>query len=59
MSLSSTSINRPVLAIVMSLLIMLFGIIGYKCAETEHNSDNNLRVQFYFAVLQSVFVLQV
>lgn len=30
MSLSSTSINRPVLAIVMSLLIMLFGIIGYK-----------------------------
>ena len=30
MSLSSTSINRPVLAIVMSLLITLFGIIGYK-----------------------------
>lgn len=29
MSLSSTSISRPVLAIVMSLGIMLFGIIGY------------------------------
>lgn len=29
MSLSSTSINRPVLAIVMSLGIVLFGVIGY------------------------------
>ena len=29
MSLSSTSINRPVLAIVMSLGVMLFGIIGF------------------------------
>lgn len=29
MSLSSISIRRPVLAIVMSLTIMLFGIIGY------------------------------
>jgi len=29
MSLSSTSINRPVLAIVMSLLIILFGGIGF------------------------------
>ncbi len=28
-SLSTTSINRPVLAIVMNLLIMLFGIIGF------------------------------
>ncbi|MHB8262025.1 MAG: efflux RND transporter permease subunit [Bacteroidia bacterium] len=30
MSISSTSINRPVLAIVMSLIILLFGLIGYK-----------------------------
>ena len=30
MSLSSVSIKRPVLAIVMSLVVMLFGIIGYK-----------------------------
>ncbi|MGZ4118815.1 MAG: efflux RND transporter permease subunit, partial [Bacteroidia bacterium] len=30
MSLSSTSINRPVLAIVMSVVIVLFGGIGYK-----------------------------
>ena len=30
MSLSSISIKRPVLAIVMSLVIMLFGIIGFK-----------------------------
>jgi hydrophobe/amphiphile efflux-1 (HAE1) family protein len=30
MNLSSTSINRPVLAIVMSLIIILFGAIGYK-----------------------------
>ena len=30
MSLSSISIKRPVLAIVMSLTIMLFGIIGFK-----------------------------
>lgn len=29
MSLSSTSINRPVLAIVMSIVIVLFGLIGY------------------------------
>jgi multidrug efflux pump len=29
MSLSATSINRPVLAIVMSLAIVLFGIIGF------------------------------
>ena len=29
MSLSSISINRPVLAIVMSIIIVLFGIIGY------------------------------
>ncbi len=29
MSLSSTSINRPVLAIVMSVIIVLFGLIGY------------------------------
>lgn len=29
MSLSSTSIRRPVLAIVMSIVIVLFGIIGY------------------------------
>jgi multidrug efflux pump subunit AcrB len=29
MSLSSTSIKRPVLAIVMSITIVLFGIIGY------------------------------
>jgi multidrug efflux pump subunit AcrB len=29
MNLSSISINRPVLAIVMSLVIMLFGGIGY------------------------------
>ncbi len=29
MNLSSTSINRPVLAIVMSLIIILFGGIGY------------------------------
>lgn len=29
MSLSATSINRPVLATVMSLAIILFGIIGY------------------------------
>jgi len=29
MSLSSISIKRPVLAIVMSLVIMIFGIIGY------------------------------
>ena len=28
-SLSTTSINRPVLAIVMSLAIILFGIIGF------------------------------
>lgn len=30
MSLSSTSINRPVLAIVMSLLIVIFGAIGFR-----------------------------
>jgi hydrophobe/amphiphile efflux-1 (HAE1) family protein len=30
MSLSTTSVNRPVLAWVMSIIIMLFGIIGYK-----------------------------
>lgn len=30
MNLPSLSINRPVLAIVMSLLIILFGIIGFK-----------------------------
>src|SRR6187402_3630907 len=30
MSLSSTSINRPVLTIVMNLLIILFGFIGFK-----------------------------
>ena len=30
MNLSSTSINRPVLAIVMSLIIVLFGGLGYK-----------------------------
>src|SRR5574343_348306 len=30
MSLSSTSINRPVLATVMSIIIVLFGAIGYK-----------------------------
>ena len=30
MSLSSTSINRPVLAIVMSLLIVIFGVIGFR-----------------------------
>ncbi|MBL7914232.1 MAG: efflux RND transporter permease subunit [Bacteroidia bacterium] len=29
MSISSTSINRPVLAIVMSVIIVLFGLIGY------------------------------
>src|SRR5690606_23094315 len=29
MSLSSVSIKRPVLAIVMSIVIVLFGIIGY------------------------------
>src|SRR6185436_10537872 len=29
MNISSTSINRPVLAIVMSLVIILFGAIGY------------------------------
>ncbi|MEE9186746.1 MAG: efflux RND transporter permease subunit [Bacteroidota bacterium] len=29
MSLSSVSINRPVLAIVMSIAVMLFGIIGF------------------------------
>ncbi|MBL7875147.1 MAG: efflux RND transporter permease subunit, partial [Cyclobacteriaceae bacterium] len=28
-SLSITSINRPVLAIVMSLVIILFGVIGF------------------------------
>src|ERR1700740_2573794 len=30
MNISSVSINRPVLAIVMSLIILLFGVIGYK-----------------------------
>jgi len=30
MSLSSTSINRPVLAIVMSLVIVIFGVIGFR-----------------------------
>src|SRR4051812_21388606 len=30
MSLSSISIKRPVLAIVMSIVIVLFGFIGYK-----------------------------
>ncbi len=30
MSLSSISIKRPVLAIVMSIIIVLFGLIGYK-----------------------------
>ncbi|MDQ2771005.1 MAG: efflux RND transporter permease subunit, partial [Bacteroidota bacterium] len=30
MSLSSVSINRPVLAIVMSLLIVIFGVIGFR-----------------------------
>ena len=29
MSLSSTSIRRPVLAIVMSIVILVFGVIGY------------------------------
>ena len=29
MSISSLSINRPVLATVMSIVIMLFGAIGY------------------------------
>jgi multidrug efflux pump len=29
MSLTSTSINRPVLAVVMSIVIMLFGMIGF------------------------------
>lgn len=29
MSLSSLSVNRPVLSIVMSLLIMIFGVIGF------------------------------
>ena len=29
MSLSSISIRRPVLAIVMSIVIVLFGVIGY------------------------------
>jgi len=29
MNISSISINRPVLATVISLLILLFGIIGY------------------------------
>ena len=29
MNLSSVSINRPVLATVISILILLFGIIGY------------------------------
>ena len=30
MNIASTSINRPVLAIVMSVIIILFGCIGYK-----------------------------
>lgn len=30
MSISSTSIDRPVLAIVMSVVIVLFGVIGYR-----------------------------
>lgn len=30
MSLSTTSINRPVLTIVMNLIIILFGVIGFK-----------------------------
>ncbi|HEY0030875.1 MAG TPA: efflux RND transporter permease subunit, partial [Bacteroidia bacterium] len=30
MNISSISINRPVLAIVMSVIIVLFGLIGYK-----------------------------
>ena len=30
MSLSATSISRPVLAIVMSLLIVIFGVIGFR-----------------------------
>jgi multidrug efflux pump len=30
MSLSTTSINRPVLAIVMSLVIVIFGVIGFR-----------------------------
>ncbi len=30
MSLSSTSINRPVLALVMSLVIIIFGVIGFR-----------------------------
>ncbi|HMN31826.1 MAG TPA: efflux RND transporter permease subunit, partial [Chitinophagaceae bacterium] len=29
MNLSSTSINRPVLAIVMNVIIILFGAIGF------------------------------
>jgi multidrug efflux pump subunit AcrB len=29
MSLSTTSIKRPVLAIVMNLLLVLFGVIGF------------------------------
>ncbi|HMI03001.1 MAG TPA: efflux RND transporter permease subunit, partial [Pedobacter sp.] len=29
MSISTTSIKRPVLAIVMNLMILLFGVIGY------------------------------
>src|SRR3546814_2918531 len=29
MSLSTTSIKRPVLAIVMNLIIILFGVLGY------------------------------
>lgn len=30
MNISSVSINRPVLATVMSIVIVLFGLIGYK-----------------------------
>jgi multidrug efflux pump len=30
MSLSTTSIKRPVLAIVMNLMIIIFGVIGYQ-----------------------------
>ncbi|MCY7356256.1 MAG: efflux RND transporter permease subunit, partial [Rudanella sp.] len=29
MNLSTTSINRPVLAVVLSILIIVFGVIGF------------------------------
>ena len=43
MSLSATSINRPVLAIVMSLGIVLFGVIGF----------TYLGVLFFIAVMSA------